>query len=87
MKTFREAEKEQISELEVNHNFEADLYLEKLEQDNEKVIEIHPKFILLYKFCEKNIFPRKSRDQTAMTYWTRISDLVVQPNSLIRIKC
>lgn len=38
IKTFREAEKEEILESEVNHNFEADMYLEKLEQDNEKVM-------------------------------------------------
>lgn len=37
LKTYREAEKEEIIESEVNHNFEADMYLEKLEQDNEKV--------------------------------------------------
>ncbi|XP_031627894.1 osmotic avoidance abnormal protein 3 isoform X2 [Contarinia nasturtii] len=39
LKTFREAEKEEILESEVNHNFEADMYLEKLEQDNEKKME------------------------------------------------
>lgn len=39
MKTFREAEKEEVLETEMNHNFEADMYLEKLEQDNEKVIQ------------------------------------------------
>lgn len=37
MKASREAEKGDILEPEVNHNFEADMYLEKLEQDNEKV--------------------------------------------------
>lgn len=37
LKTFREAEKDEILDSEVNHNFEADMYLEKLEQDNEKV--------------------------------------------------
>lgn len=37
MKSFRDAEKEEILETEMNHNFEADMYLEKLEQDNEKV--------------------------------------------------
>lgn len=36
MKAYRDAEKEEILETEVNHNFEADMYLEKLEQD-EKV--------------------------------------------------
>lgn len=38
LKTFREAEKEEILESEMNHNFEADMYLEKLEHENEKVI-------------------------------------------------
>lgn len=38
LKTFRDAEKEEILESEMNHNFEADMYLEKLEHDNEKVI-------------------------------------------------
>lgn len=37
LKTFRDAEKEEILESEMNHNFEADMYLEKLEHDNEKV--------------------------------------------------
>lgn len=37
MKAFRDAEKEETLETEMNHNFEADMYLEKLEQDNEKV--------------------------------------------------
>lgn len=37
LKTFRDAEKEEILESEMNHNFEADMYLEKLEHENEKV--------------------------------------------------
>lgn len=36
MKTFRDAERGETLEAELNHNFEADMYLEKLEQD-EKV--------------------------------------------------
>lgn len=30
-------ERDELSEHEVNHNFEADMYLEKLNQENEKV--------------------------------------------------
>lgn len=41
LKTFRDAEKEEILESEMNHNFEADMYLEKLEHENEKVICFH----------------------------------------------
>lgn len=44
MKAFRDAEKEETLETEVNHNFEADMYLEKLEQDNEKVIRALKEF-------------------------------------------
>lgn len=40
MKAYREAEKEEILETEMNHNFEADMYLEKLEHENEKVNRI-----------------------------------------------
>lgn len=37
MKVFREADKEEMLETEMNHNFEADMYLEKMEHDSEKV--------------------------------------------------
>lgn len=37
MKSYRDAEKDDVIEPEMNHNFEADMYLEKLEHDNEKV--------------------------------------------------
>lgn len=41
IKNTRELEKEEVLESELNHhNFEADMYLEKLDQENEKVIEI-----------------------------------------------
>lgn len=45
MKSFRDAEKEEILETEMNHNFEADMYLEKLEQDNEKVNDQNSKVV------------------------------------------
>lgn len=41
MKAYREAEKEEMLETEMNHNFEADMYLEKLEHENEKVGQTH----------------------------------------------
>lgn len=50
MKAYREAEKEEILETEMNHNFEADMYLEKLEHENEKVNQI------LTKLWKKNLF-------------------------------
>lgn len=46
MKTFRDTEKDDVLETEMNHNFEADMYLEKLEHDNEKV---RVKFQVKYK--------------------------------------
>lgn len=37
LKACRDVEKDEHVEAEMNHNFEADLYLEKLEQENERV--------------------------------------------------
>lgn len=45
MKVFRETEKEEMQETEMNHNFEADMYLEKMEHDNEKVNQFFRKYL------------------------------------------
>lgn len=60
MKAYREAEKEEILETEMNHNFEADMYLEKLEHENEKVnqilTELWKKSVFNYSYLIVNSF-------------------------------
>lgn len=50
MKAYREAEKEEMLETEMNHNFEADMYLEKMEHDNEKVNKTWKKMQTIFSF-------------------------------------
>lgn len=44
-------EKDENMEPEVNHNFEADMYLEKLDQENEKVCSL---ILFLYIHSNSN---------------------------------
>lgn len=87
MKAYREAEKEEMLETEMNHNFEADMYLEKLEHENEKVNQIRLEHLQTQILALFICWCRKSRDRTATTYWVHIFDHGVRPNSSIRTKC